>query len=124
MMSNQKLFSVGSFDFRLQHLLIIGILSLSFSISILTRGVPLTYGTELFEYDTFFNYRATEYLLENSYEEYLQWNDEKSWHPFGRNVSDTSQVALHVIAATLYQFFGFGMSLYTFTILLKRIFMG
>ena len=115
-MSNQKLFSVGSFDFRLQHLLIIGILSLSFSISILTRGVPLTYGTELFEYDTFFNYRATEYLLENSYEEYLQWNDEKSWHPFGRNVSDTSQVALHVIAATLYQFFGFGMSLYTFTV--------
>ena len=29
MVSNQKLFSVGNFDFRLQHLLVIGILALS-----------------------------------------------------------------------------------------------
>ena len=116
MFSNQKLFTISSFDFRLQHLLIIGILSLSFSLSVTTRSVPILYGSELFEYDTFFNYRATEFLVENSIEDYMQWNDEKSWHPFGRNVSDTSQVSLHVITAIMYQLFGFGMPLYTFTI--------
>ena len=96
MLSNQKLFSVGNFDFRLQHLLIIGILSLAFSISILLRSTPMSYGDELFEYDTFFNFRATEYLVNNSVEDYFQWHDEKSWHPFGRDISENSQVALHI----------------------------
>ena len=33
MVSNQKLFSVGNFDFRLQHLLVIGVLALSVSVT-------------------------------------------------------------------------------------------
>ena len=121
MLSNQKLFSVGSFDFRLQHLLIICILTLAFSISFLLRVMPMGYATELFEYDPFFNFRATEYLLDNGIENYLEWNDDKSWHPTGRNISQTSQVALHVITGILYQIFNFGMSLYNFTILFPLI---
>ena len=117
MVSRQKLFSIGNFDFRLQHLLVLGILVCSFSISTMMRTGPLAYDTQLFEYDPFFNYRATEYIINNGFQNYLEWHDEKSWHPFGRNVSETSQVTLHVTAAYLYQIFGFGMSLYTFTIL-------
>ncbi len=116
MLSNQKLFSIGNFDFRLQHLLIIGILILSFSISALLRSSPIIYDTELFEYDPFFNFRATEYLVNNNLDDYLNWNDDKSWHPFGRNVSDTSQVTLHITTAILYKIFNFGMPLYDFTI--------
>ena len=48
MLSNQKLFSVGSFDFRLQHLLVIGVLALSVSISMLIRSTPMGYGLDLF----------------------------------------------------------------------------
>ena len=44
MLSNQKLFSVGNFDFRLQHLLVIGVLALSVSISMLIRSTPMMYG--------------------------------------------------------------------------------
>ena len=121
MVYNQKLFSVGNFDFRLQHLLVIGVLALSVSISMMIRSTPTTYGFELFEFDPFFNYRATEYILENGTDAYFNWIDEKSGHPFGRNVSETSQVTLHLTAASLYPIFNFGSSLYDFTILLPLV---
>ena len=122
MVSNQKLFSVGNFDFRLQHLLVIGVLALSISISVMIRSTPTTYGFELFEFDPFFNYRATEYILENGANDYFNWIDEKSWYPFGRNVSETSQVTLHLTAASLYPIFNFGLSVYDFTIFLPLVF--
>ena len=122
MVSNQKLFSVGNFDFRLQHLLVIGVLALSVSISMLVRSGPTAYGFELFEFDPFFNYRATEYILENGTDAYFNWIDEKSWHPFGRNVSETSQVTLHLTAASLYPIFNFGSTVYDFTILMPLVF--
>ena len=122
MVSNQKLFSVGNFDFRLQHLLVIGVLALSVSIGAMIRSTPITYGFELFEFDPFFNYRATEYILENGTDAYFNWIDEKSWHPFGRDVSETSQVTLHLTAASLYPIFNFGSSVYDFTIVLPLVF--
>ena len=122
MVSNSKLFTVYSFDFRLHHLLIIGILTLSFSISALIRSQAGDYGFELTEFDPFFNYRATEFLVENGLDEYLEWHDDMSWYPWGRNISATSQVMLHVTAAFLYQIFGFGTSLYDFTVILPVIF--
>ena len=121
MVSNQKLFSVGNFDFRLQHLLVIGVLVLSVSISMLIRSTPMNYGLELFEFDPFFNYRATEYILENGYDAYSHWVDEKSWHPFGRDVSENSQVVLHVTTSIFYQLFGFNSSLYNFTIIFPLV---
>jgi len=121
MLSNQKLFSVGNFDFRLQHLLVIGVLILSVSISMLIRSTPLIYGFELFEFDPFFNFRATEYILENGYDAYFQWIDEKSWHPFGRNVSENSQVMLHISASIFYQLFGSNSSLYDFVIVFPLV---
>ena len=121
MLSNQKLFSVGNFDFRLQHLLVIGVLALSVSISMLIRSTPASYGLDLFEFDPFFNFRATEYIVENGYDAYSQWVDEKSWHPFGRDISENSQVMLHVTTSIFYQLFGFNSSLYTFTIIFPLI---
>ncbi len=121
MLSNQKLFSVGNFDFRLQHLLVIGVLILSVSISMLIRSTPMMYGFELFEFDPFFNFRATEYILENGYDAYFQWIDEKSWHPFGRNISENSQVSLHISTSIFYQLFGSNSSLYDFVIIFPLI---
>ncbi len=72
---------------------------------------------ELNGLDPFFNYRATNFLVNNGIEEYFQWHDEDSWHPVGRNISETSQVGLHITAAYLYMIFGMGLTLYEFTIL-------
>ena len=99
-----------------RYLLIIGILALSFSLSFLLRALPLEYGFELNEYDPFFNYRATEFMVENGLPAYLEWHDDLSWYQYGRDVSATSQVMLHVTGATLYQIFGMGATLYNFTV--------
>ena len=121
MMSNAKLFSVGGFDFRLQHLLIIGILAIAVSTSAMLRAMPASHGYALMEFDPWFNYRATEYLVENGFEAYFEWHDEKSWYPHGRDVSLNSQVGLHVITATLYNIFGGNSSLYDFTVLFPLV---
>ena len=121
MLSNAKLFSVGDFDFRLQHLLIIGILAISVSTSALLRAQPADYGFQLHEFDPFFNYRATEFIVNNGYEAYFEWHDEKSWYPLGRNVSASSQAGLHLITATFYNIFGGNSSLYDFTIMFPLV---
>ena len=81
------------------------------------RSLPAEYGFELNEFDPYFNYRATEFMIENGLSAYLEWNDDLSWYPHGRDVSATSQVMLHVSASILYQVFGAGSTLYDFTIL-------
>ena len=113
---DKKLIKGEKSSHRLRYLLIIGILVLAFSMSFMVRVQPLEYGFELNEFDPFFNYRATEFIVENGLPAYLEWHDDLSWHPYGRDVSATSQVMLHTTAATLYQIFGMGSSLYDFTI--------
>ena len=121
MNSQTKLFQAGSFNFQLNHLVVIGVLILAFSTSFLIRSQSSQFGFELNEFDPFFNFRATEYILENGFSEYLQWNDDKSWYPHGRDVSATSQTMLHVTAAITYQIFGGNLDLYDFTILFPVI---
>lgn len=120
-MLHGTLFKVGGFEFRYEHLLVIGILALSFSISFLLRAQPAQYGFELHEFDPYFNFRATEYIVENGFGAYLDWNDEMSWYPEGRDVSGSSQLMLHLTTALAYSAFG-GGSLYDFTILFPVVF--
>jgi len=126
--SQTSLFQISSFNFKINHLFVIGILVLAFSVSFLIRSQPANYGFELNEFDPFFNFRATEYIVENGFFEYFQWHDTKSWYLpedfsgiSGRDVSTTSQAMLHSTAAVTYQIFGGNSSLYDFTILFPAI---
>ena len=121
MVVQTSLLRIGSFHFQVKHVLIIGILVLSFLTSFLIRSQNTDYGFELNEFDPFFNFRATEYIVDNGLSEYFNWHDAKSWYPNGRDVSATSQVMLHITAATAYQIFGGSSSLYDFTILFPAI---
>ena len=122
MTAQARLFKIGTFDFRLNHLLVIGVLVLSFSISFLIRSQGAEYGNELNEFDPFQNFRATKFIVDNGFLEYYDWHDYKSWYPEGRNISATSQNMLHFTAAFTYQIFGGNLSLYDFTILFPAIF--
>jgi len=88
----------------------------------MVRSQAADYGFELNEFDPFFNYRATKFIIDNGLDAYFNWHDDMSWHPYGRDVSATSQVMLHITAASLYQVFGFGSSLYAFTIIFPVVF--
>ena len=122
MITNTKLVTIGRFDLKLNHLLIIGILVLSFTISFLLRAQPADFGFELNEFDPFFNYRATQYIVDNGIPAYYEWHDDLSWYPLGRDVSNNSQIALHVTAAITYWVFGGDMDLYDFTIIFPAVF--
>ncbi|MDF2421660.1 MAG: hypothetical protein OPY06_01460 [Nitrosopumilus sp.] len=122
MNSNSSLVSIGTFDLKLNHLLIIGVLSLSFTVSFLLRAQPADFGFELNEFDPFFNYRATQYIVDNGIPAYFEWNDDLSWYPHGRDVSSNSQIMLHLTAAITYWIFGGGVDLYDFTILFPVVF--
>ena len=113
---DKKLIKAEKSSHHLRSLLIIGILVLCFSLTFIIRLQPLEYGFELAEFDPFFNYRATDFIVENGLPAYLEWHDDLSWHPYGRDVSSTSQVMLHTTAATLYQIFGMGSTLHDFVI--------
>ena len=122
MNSESILFQSDKFTLKLNHLVIIGVLVLAFSISMLIRSQPIDYGFELNEFDPFFNFRATEYMVENGISEYFEWHDDKSWYSVGgRDVSASSQIMLHVTTAITYQIFGGNLSLYEYTILFPAI---
>ncbi|MHA7646439.1 STT3 domain-containing protein [Nitrosopumilus sp. S4] len=87
----------------------------------LVRSQGADYGFELNEFDPFFNFRATEFLVNNGLTSYYDWHDDMSWYPEGRNVSGSSQVMLHVTAAVTYQIFGGNLDLYDFTILFPAV---
>jgi len=121
MTTQARLFKIGTFDFKLNHLLVIGVLVLSFSISFLIRYQGAEFGNELNEFDPFQNFRATKFIVDNGFLEYYDWHDYKSWYPGGRDISASSQNMLHFTGAITYQIFGGDMSVYDYTILFPAI---
>lgn len=117
----RPLFRAGSVEFQTRHLLVIAVLVLAFSSALIMRFYPIKYGYYLNEFDPYFDYRATKFIVDNGLNEYWQWHDTMSWYPEGRDVPGTSQAVLHITAAYLYQAFGRGMSLIDFTIAFPAI---
>jgi len=101
---------------KFEYIIISLIVVSAFFISYSMRTQPLKYGMEIDEFDPYYNYRATTYLVDNGFESYKNWHDELSWYPTGRDVFATSQTMLHLTAATLYQPFSSMMSLKEFVI--------
>jgi dolichyl-diphosphooligosaccharide--protein glycosyltransferase len=62
-----------------RYILIISILAIAFSVSFMMRSQGAQVGFELAEFDPFFNYRATNFILENGIPAYFEWWDDKSW---------------------------------------------
>src|SRR5215210_5497826 len=117
----RPLFRAGSVEFQTRHLLVIAVLALAFSSALIMRFYPSKYGYYLNEFDPYFDYRATKFIVDNGLDAYWQWHDTMSWYPEGRDVPGTSQTVLHITAAYLYQAFGRGISLLDFTIALPAV---
>jgi dolichyl-diphosphooligosaccharide--protein glycosyltransferase len=118
---SKPLFHKGTFDFRVKHLIVIGVLALAFVTAFIMRSYPVKYGFYLNEFDPYFDYRATKYIVDHGLNAYWKWQDMMSWYPEGRDVPKTSQSGLHIVSAYLYEIFGAGSSLLDFTILLPVV---
>ncbi|MEM2760616.1 MAG: peptidylprolyl isomerase [Nitrososphaerales archaeon] len=113
-----------NFPFKLKrkYLMIIAVLGMAFSVAFMLRSLPLQYGFHLNEFDPYFDYRATQFLVENGVEEYFKWHDNMSWYPEGRDIASTSQTGLHLTAGYLYKAFGLGAPLYDFVVWFPVVF--
>ena len=58
----------------------------------------INYGRVIHEFDPWFNYRATEYMVEHGWEKFQAWYDDKSWYPLGRHVGSTTYPGLQLTA--------------------------
>ncbi|KAI1729085.1 oligosaccharyl transferase STT3 subunit domain-containing protein [Ditylenchus destructor] len=54
------------------------------------------------EFDPWFNYRATHYMVENGFYEFLNWFDERAWYPLGRIVGGTVYPGLMVTSGAIH----------------------
>src|SRR6266496_3444617 len=112
---------MGRYELRTRELIVVGVLALAFTTAFIMRSYPSKYGFYLNEFDPYFDYRATKYIVDHGLNAYFKWHDTMSWYPEGRDVPATSQSGLHIVAAFLYKIFGAGSSLLDFTILLPVI---
>jgi len=62
-----------------------------------------TYGRVIHEFDPWFNFRATQYLVDNGWAKFRDWFDEMSWWPIGRHVGSTIYPGLMVTSAVVHK---------------------
>ncbi len=93
----------------------ISILAAIAVVTALLRILPLQYGAYFTAFDPLFQYRATQYVVENGFASWWTWQDTLSWYPMGRNVANSAYPGVPFTAAFLYlvqKTLGFGISLY------------
>jgi dolichyl-diphosphooligosaccharide--protein glycosyltransferase len=95
---------VGSFDATRQEIFL--------KLVILTSAMVLAFSTRLFsvlryesvihEFDPYFNYRTTQYLVKEGFHKFHNWFDDRAWYPLGRIIGGTIYPGLMVTSAVFY----------------------
>jgi dolichyl-diphosphooligosaccharide--protein glycosyltransferase len=96
--------------------------------AIMMRIYPAQYGFYLHEFDPYYDYRATDFLVTHfdqkglpGFLDYFSWTDYNTWYPEGRAVASTSQEGLHFVGAITYlvarSALGISISLYDYLVL-------
>ena len=61
------------------------------------------YGRVIHEFDPWFNFRATQYLVDHGWREFFTWYDHESWYPLGRPVGTTIYPGMQFTAAGIFR---------------------
>ena len=72
------------------------------------------YGRVIHEFDPWFNFRATQYLVNNGWHAFFRWFDHSVWYPLGRPVGTTIYPGMQLTAAYIFyavRALGFDVSL-------------
>ncbi|XP_028095101.1 dolichyl-diphosphooligosaccharide--protein glycosyltransferase subunit STT3A-like isoform X1 [Camellia sinensis] len=78
-------------------LLLIGLLA--FSIRLFS---VIKYESVIHEFDPYFNYRVTQYLIKNGIYDFWNWFDDRTWYPLGRVIGGTVYPGLTLTAGTMW----------------------
>jgi dolichyl-diphosphooligosaccharide--protein glycosyltransferase len=63
----------------------------------------LRYESIIHEFDPWFNFRATRFLVSEGFDEFIDWFDDKTWYPLGRWIGNTLYPGLMWTAAVGYK---------------------
>jgi len=64
----------------------------------------LRFESVIHEFDPYFNFRSTKYLVNEGFYNFLNWFDDQAWYPLGRIVGGTIYPGLMATAASVYWF--------------------
>uniref|UniRef100_A0A7N0TIC3 dolichyl-diphosphooligosaccharide--protein glycotransferase n=1 Tax=Kalanchoe fedtschenkoi TaxID=63787 RepID=A0A7N0TIC3_KALFE len=79
-------------------LLLIGLLA--FSIRLFS---VIKYESVIHEFDPYFNYRVTQFLVKNGIYDFWNWFDDRTWYPLGRVIGGTVFPGLTLTAGTIWR---------------------
>ncbi len=54
------------------------------------------------EFDPWFNYRSTAYMVKHGFYDFLNWFDERAWYPLGRIVGGTVYPGLMITSGSIH----------------------
>jgi dolichyl-diphosphooligosaccharide--protein glycosyltransferase len=81
------------------------ILALIFILAFTVRVLPIRWGYYLNEFDPYYHYRQTKYIVENGLfgeRGWASWHDYLSWYPWGNEIRRRAFPGLPVLAAAMY----------------------
>ncbi len=81
------------------------ILAVIFILAFCVRILPIRWGYYLNEFDPYYHYRQTKYIIENGLlgeNGWSSWHDYLSWYPWGNEIRYHSYPGLPVLAAAIY----------------------
>jgi len=78
------------------------ILALIFILAFSVRLLPIRWGYYLNEFDPYYQYRQTKYIVEHGFAGWASWHDYLSWYPWGNEIRYRAYPGLPMLAATLY----------------------
>eukprot|EP01096_Ripella_sp_DP13-Kostka_P006129 TRINITY_DN2172_c0_g1_i1.p1 TRINITY_DN2172_c0_g1~~TRINITY_DN2172_c0_g1_i1.p1 ORF type:complete len:739 (+),score=375.75 TRINITY_DN2172_c0_g1_i1:77-2218(+) len=94
------------------------ILALIYAIAFFTRLFSvLRFESVIHEFDPYFNYRSTQYLVNEGFYNFINWFDSGAWYPLGRIVGGTVYPGIMVTAAAVYWVLHF----FNFTIQIRNV---
>ncbi|PHH54034.1 Dolichyl-diphosphooligosaccharide--protein glycosyltransferase subunit stt3 [Ceratocystis fimbriata CBS 114723] len=84
-------------------LLRVVILALVFGAAVSSRLFSvIRFESIIHEFDPWFNFRATKYLVANGFYNFWDWFDDRTWHPLGRVTGGTLYPGLMVTSGVIY----------------------
>ena len=84
-----------------------------------------TYGRVIHEFDPWFNFRATQYLVDNGHAAFQGWFDTQVWYPLGRPTGSTLYPGMMYTSAFIFraaEWAGLGWSLNDVCVFLPAVF--
>ncbi|KAG4084194.1 STT3 subunit of Oligosaccharyl transferase [Neocallimastix lanati (nom. inval.)] len=124
--------AVSAVDFKSlkksKDLLCIVILALIAILAFISRLLSVVrFESVIHEFDPWFNYRATQYLVNEGFYKFLTWFDQVSWYPLGRVVGGTLYPGIMITSGIIYKvlhFFNFNIDIRHICVFLGPVFSG